>query len=356
MKSITKLFGLFLTGSLFFACSEKTPVEELEDTKSWKGLVVEMENRTIDGEDLTRATSDFVVNTANDPTLDATRITGGLGWTLDVTVYDKDDTPYAPATANWSYSGTYWVPDHEIYLPSYVKPHVDAVMSAPAPDWNGTIAADQSTANKLLSQDRLEQNGSAYTMTPAHMVKITMRHRYSMLDFILSGVDLDDITPGSVKVIIGSNEYTPYQVGSTGEFLLIMPLGKSNPKVTLTTLSGTPYSAEINISSTVRNTCYCVKLRGLELLLSSVTVIDWTTGEALAGQYTAPSTYPTFRGTPNQTVTLYYDNGLSQAITFNARGEVTEKPLGRTIIQIDSQVLTPPVILDQMYIDLRPYM
>ena len=107
--------------------------------------------------------------------------------------------------------------------------------------------------------------------------------------------------------------------------------------------------------------------------LSPITIVDWTTGEPVTGEYVAVTAYPTFKGAANETWYLYYDNKLIepdglggtqpklQAMTFNDEGECTVKPDGRVITHIfkvsgmiptDINRLITPIPLDQMYITL----
>jgi len=307
-----------------------------------------------------RATSDFVVNTAADPTFDRTRLTGTGGWTLDVQIFDKNNNPYAPGAGTFTYSTAVsrWTSPTNVYFPNYHSPQVNATLHPAGWTTSTAIALDQSTSANLLLQDILAQNGSPYRIAPAHIPQLTLRHAYSMLDFIITDVDFDDVADDGIKVIAGGQEYTPYKVpGTTNhEFLVILPLGVSTPRVSIATRAGARYYEDIVIPSTAVNHCYCVKLIGIELRLSSVTVVDWVYGQALEGSYTTIASYPTFRGLPNTSVRLTYQNGLTQELDFNERGEATVKPAGRMVIAIGQFPIDPPIILDQMYVDLRPYL
>lgn len=213
-----------------------------------------------------------------------------------------------------------------------------------------------------------------------------MKHANGMLDFIVN-----DITENQIKtatVTIGGTTYQPYKTKTSPvEYLLIVPVTTEataevhNPIIEITTNYGSIYKQKIQligaknnkkvITNYTENTCYCFTLRGLELLLSPITVTDWSTGEAVAGDYIAVTAYPTFRGTPNTTYYVYYDNCLKnengsakiQVIKFNSRGECTLKPDGRIITHIfkdnaadkiptDTNKLTTPITLGAMVIDL----
>lgn len=201
-----------------------------------------------------------------------------------------------------------------------------------------------------------------------------MKHANSMLDFIVSDITDDQIK--TVTVTIGDNKispYKPYKISTSPvEYLLIVPIttaataASDNPIIEITTNNGSVYKQQIHligatngdnvISNYTVNTCYCFTLRGLELLLSPITVTDWATGEAVAGDYIAVTAYPTFRGTPNNTYYVYYDNCLKdddgnpkmQKIIFNSRGECTLKPDGRIITHIGTTpTLTSSKALDE---------
>lgn len=181
-----------------------------------------------------------------------------------------------------------------------------------------------------------------------------MKHVYSMLDFIVNDIDNSNIQ--EIKVTIGDTEYIPNKIKDLPvEYLLIVSVttaNSENPIIQITTKQNQVFKQEINligaknetsaIDNYTKNTCYCFTLRGLELLLSPITATDWTTGQAVAGDYIPITAHPTFRGTPNKAYFVYYDNYLKDAngnakmqqITFNSRGECTLKPDGRIITHI----------------------
>lgn len=319
-----------------------------------EGFIVGMGDRESE-QYQSRAISDFAVNTSLDPTFDITRLTGVGNWTLSVNIQDKNNANYPPGNALCTYTGSAWVPQTNLYFPSYKSPHVIARLYPPGWTAGTAIATDQSDQTKLLNQDILVENGSPYVIRPSHNPALVLRHGYTMLNFMLSNVNFAQIS--SVSVTAGGLTYQPYKVNrTTPEYMVILPVGTANPVVNITTVGGARYRETINISNMALNNCYCAKLIGVELILSSVTVIDWVYGTALEGQYTTVTTYPTFRGNPNTSITVYYDNGLSQGFAFNDRGEYTVKPLGRTITRINYTDLARPVILDRMYVDLRPYL
>lgn len=357
MKRI--IFNLYICASLFvgFSCNSEIPTEESDI--QLEGIIAELGERSTDNT-VTRAVGDFAVNTAADPTRESTRITGGYNWTLSVNILDKNNANYPPGNAICTYNGSTWIPQSPLFFSSYKSPHVIANLYPPG--WvlgTSTIAPDQSDATKLLNQDVLVQNGSPYIIRPTHTPTIVLRHGHSMLNFILSDVNSAQIT--SVDVVAGGITYQPYPVAGrpSPEYMVILPVGTANPVVRVTTAAGARYQEAIRIPSTTTaiNTCYCVKLIGVELVLSSVTVIDWVYGTALEGSYTTITSYPTFRGNPNTTITVNYLNGQEQQLVFNQNGEATGiKPLGRTIVRINSTDLATPVILDRMYVDLRAYL
>ena len=303
----------------------------------------------------TRALSDFAVNTPAYPTSDNTRLSGTGDWLLNVKLLNKDIQETTPGTAQCNYNSaeSAWVPQTDLYFASYHRPQVTARL---APSGWSAIALDQRQSADLLLQDILIEESETYTIAPAHKPVIKLRHAHSMLNFMLLDVDINQIS--DVTVQAGGSTYQPYRVPNTThpEYLVILPPGVINPSVHITTVGGARYQEDIGTSTMEINNCYCAQLTGVELILSSVTVIDWIYGTALEGQYTTVTTYPTFRGNPGQPVTLHYDNGLTQSFEFNNRGENTVKPVGRTVIQVNSTVLSTPLILDKMYVDLRPYL
>ncbi|MCD8101373.1 MAG: hypothetical protein LUE26_02160 [Alistipes sp.] len=307
---------------------------------------------------VTRA-SGFVVNTDDDPTY---TLTAKHGWTLDLVIYDKDGDPYAEGQGSLTWDGSYWsMTGTQLYMPNYLMQYVSALLY-PATWTEGvsTIETDQSDEDVFLRQDILVQDGvPSYRTDPAHYLDVRMRHGHSMLDIVLANVNPDDIE--SVKVIVGGNEYTPFQpnISSREEYLVILPVGSQNPEIQVTTKAGAVYRKVLAVGMTAINYCYYIRLVGLELELEAVTVTSWTYGEAVPADYSSPTSYPTFRGTENTDLAVYYDNGTDQILSFNDSGEATEKPLGRTIIRIESGGLLyefpQPLSIRTMVVDLNPY-
>ncbi len=362
MKTYKKIFALFMSAAIFISCSENDSLNE-EALPSpdllLKGVEVKMASRETPNEPGTKAINDFVVNKAADPT---SVITTRTDWELDVQIYKGSQIyQYGSATLIWNSTNSRWQdPTDSLYFPNYTRQAVSATLHPEG--WNNIISLEQRTDSALLVQDVLIQNGtSTIEIRPAHIPTIQMRHAHSMLDFILDDVNLNEIT--EINVHIGNDVYQPYPVtGTTNpEYLVIIPVGVQNPVIHLTTVQGANYEVQVDIQSTQVNTCYCIKLEGIELKLSSVTVSNWAYGEAIAGQYTTIASYPTFRGPASTSYTVYFVNGLSQVITFNDRGESTPKPLGRSIIRIQTPSgenidLDTPLILNTMYVDLNPYL
>ena len=349
------LIIIALNIGLFVGCS-KDNTTEIDERFALKGIAATLGAIEESNGSQTKAISDFVVNTAKDPT---SIMTNRYTWNFDIQIY-KGNTPYQYGEASLRWNGSMWVPitGDSLYFPNYTRQGVAATLY-PA-SWNGTVQVMQNTAALLLAQDILRQNGNAtVTVNPAHIPTISMRHGNSMIDFILNNVDTTQIT--SVNVYVGSIKYTPYKVPglNRAEYMVILPVGSRNPEVRLVTNGGAEYIQQLSINPTQINVCYCVKLSGLELLLSSVTVTDWLYGTALPGDYSTTTSYPTFKGPVNDTITLIYHNGLQQSIIFNSRGEYTLKPFGRRIDRIqltptDGFNLNPPIILHNMFIDLNP--
>ncbi len=367
MKRYIYLFTFLASVFVWNGCSNEDEGEGTMAKTQISELKLEIGDRVIGEEIQTRAVAGFSVNTSADPTTSGR----ATGWELYVKLYDSQagNTLYGE-TAFTSTDGK-WIPQNDIYFPNYLRQEVEAQLYPTI--WNASIpiTLDQSESTTLIQQDILIQQPSAgasnnrHIVFPAHIPTIPMEHMYSMLDFVLQYVEEVDIQPGSVKVLVGADTYIPYQIPGKMEYLVILPVGTNNPKVTLTTIGGIRYEEEILIDKvhtdgTHRNTCYYANLIGIELLLSSVTVTDWVYGQALAGQYTTIASNPTFSGPVGGSVTLIYRNGLEQTIYFNRWGESTIRPAGRTIEQLrigDEAPITlnPPIVLDVMNIDLNPY-
>ncbi len=307
----------------------------------------------------TRADGDnYVVNTDADPTSPDMPF-GRENWLLDVQIYDGN-TPYqyGSATLHYAAADYRWetLSSDSIFFPNYLTQQISCRLY----DTGFTeIVKDQrdSTGDILFAQDVLAQNGdSTLNVLPSHTPVIYVRHAHSMFDFRLMNVDETRIS--SVSLEVDGNVYYPYDTQQTvPEYLLIVPVGSSGPLIRVVTTDGAQYEQTVEMEETTRiNICYCFTLNGLELTLSPITVVDWVTGEALYAQYTAVTAYPTFYGPAGVTCTLFFDNDLSQEITFNDRGEATVKPVGRTIIRLEvngkANVLDPPVVLTHMIIDL----
>lgn len=409
MKQIQYIATLVLISLFTFhfcGCSEK---DEPMAGDIEKGIVIESITPALQGLDsnagTTRAASTgFSVNTDSDPTFAGLETRSG--WKMDFTIYDnKDDSKYeAGSFTGATYSGGTWTWTGTKYFPNYKKPQAEVLIY---PDgWSDapTVKNDQSKNDKtdLLAQDILFKEKGAIDV--AHDVKIEVKHKHSMLDFKIKDVVIGDIQ--EVKVWIGSTEYTPYKVTTTNtgaidvEYMLILPETTkgtaNNPVVQITTISGTntvpiTYRQTIQILNTATSTlgsnkCYCFTLQGADLKISPVTVLNWTTGESLPGEYIAVTAYPTFKaeGHKNETYYFYYDNKLMengkpklQEIKFNENAECTIKPDGRILTHIykegqvdgiggnstnktpnagESGELTNPVVLGQMVIDLASYM
>lgn len=209
------------------------------------------------------------------------------------------------------------------------------------------IAQDQSTVDKLVAQDILYKEKGTTAITIAHTPTVTLSHKRAILDFIISDV-IRDIA--EVTVLVGSTPMVPCLVkettlmkGSTPtgavdlEYMLILSEGptnaitvqiKTNPNATIE--QAITYKQTVNTGVTlISNACYCFKLQGNQLIISPVTITDWTTGEPVTGEYLGVTEYPTFKGAANETWYLYFDNALKesdgitpklQKITFNNEG------------------------------------
>ncbi len=284
-------------------------------------------------------------------------ITGRESWILDVTIYDGTNA-YRQQTFAWDATDQYWVGD-TLFFPNYTRQRVEATLAAPG--WS-EIETDQRILSDFLEQDVLIQNGTVYVTTyPGHEPEIPMKHAHSMLDFRINSINPSQID--SVIVLIGDTPYLPYQIGTGNipEYMVIIPPGTTSPTIRVVTQEATRYLQTTvgEITNTAVNGCYCFTLNGMQLELGEITVINWTTGPGIPGEYTTEETYPAFRGPANRTYTVTYDNGLSQEITLNDQGEYTARPAGRTIVSVSYQDKTleidPPYVLSGMIIDLYSY-
>ena len=401
-RNIYITIGFWCFAFAFVGCNEKDDISEAGDANKIEGIALSLENSET-GLNTTRATVggiNYVVNTTSDPTsknslAGAIDSRGGSGWKLDLTLYNGNVTT---AYDKGSFTGgeyaivgsdKYWKPLTDKYYPNYKKPWAELYLYPNAV--NAVIDFDQSTATKLLNQDILYKS-KAQIPTIAHITSIPLNHKRAMLDFIIKDISFNDIQ--SVTVLSGSDIYTPYNVKTTEtsagsgigtlEYLLILPEGTTNnPTVKVVTkpnsITGSnsiSYIQNIGLISSGTlggNNCYCFTLQGNLLSLSPITIVDWTTGEPVTGEYVAVTAYPTFKGAANETWYLYYENKLIepgglggtqpklQAMTFNDKGECTVKPDGRVITHIfkfpgmiptDINKLITPITLDQMYITL----
>ncbi len=398
--------GLFNLVLLMGACSEKDIDSGNDSETRIEGIKLSMETIGTELSTTTKATVgeiNYVVNTASDPTSKNSSLggtidsRGALGWKLDLTLYNGN---VSTAYDKGSFTGgeyvtvdKYWRPLTDKYYPNYKKPWAELYLYPNTV--NAAIDTDQSTAAKLLNQDILYKSKGQIS-TIAHITSILLDHKRTMLDFIIKDIVFSDIA--SVTVLVGGDVYTPYQAKSTEtstgsgigslEYLLILPEGTTtNPVVKIVTkpnpttgASSVNYTQNVGLISSGTlgsNNCYCFTMQGNLLSLSPITIVDWTTGEPITGQYVAVTAYPTFKGAANETWYLYFDNKLKesdgltaklQAITFNDEGECTTKPDGRVIthlfkskptdldlssnIFMDTNKLITPVSLDKMYIDL----
>lgn len=372
MKQYTNIINIALAAFLLSACSKADALPEGEERGP---QVTELQTSlgSINAGETTRATPSYSVNTDADPT--KTAMESRTAWKMDVQIYNGGN-PYTPGgTATYTYNSK-WETTSRLCFPNYTKQKIKATLHPK--DWTTStkFITDQSKNDnsEILKQDILIESNFATLFNPAKTIKIPMKHANSMLDFIVSDITDDQIK--TVTVTIGDNKispYKPYKISTSPvEYLLIVPIttaataASDNPIIEITTNNGSVYKQQIHligatngdnvISNYTVNTCYCFTLRGLELLLSPITVTDWATGEAVAGDYIAVTAYPTFRGTPNNTYYVYYDNCLKdddgnpkmQKIIFNSRGECTLKPDGRIITHIGTTpTLTSSKALDE---------
>ncbi len=359
MKKINRLGAAFLVLGLW-ACSDNDSATDPVTTQ--ENVRIDGISAQIEGHEetvSTRAVSEYIVNKKDeDPTV-LPLPSGREDWLLDVQIYDGNvPYPYGKGTLEYVAANTRWqtMTGDSIFFPNYLTQQIACRLYPPG---FTAIALDQNDSNGdlLVTQDVLIQNGdNTVRIDPSHEPVIRMKHAHSMFDLRLMNVDETRIS--SIKLEVDGTEYTPYKTSrSTPEYLLIVPVGSSGPLIRVVTTDGAQYEQTVEMEdTTLVNTCYCFTLIGLELTLSPITVVDWVTGEAMYAQYTAVTAYPTFRGPAGEECTLFFDNDLSQTITFNDRGEATVKPAGRTLVRIvvggRVNTLNPPIVLRNMIIDL----
>lgn len=406
-RNIYITIGIWSLAFAFSGCNEKDEMSGNDNGTKIEGIALSLDAEAsieTGAKTNTRATlPGYSVNTADDPT--HASVNSRTSWKLDFTLYNgspSSDTSYSYADfKGGEYDGStqYWKPNTSTaqrYFPNYKNPKVDLLLYPSTNPPSASVVTDQSVASTLLDQDILfttktpVQIAHNIIQTPAPDQKaIVLNHQRAMLDFVISDIVFADIA--SVTVQVGLDTYIPYLAKPTAisgsgignlEYLLILPEGTtSNPVVKIVTKpSSTTGASAINYIQNIgllasgalgSNNCYCFTLQGNLLSLSPITIVDWTTGIPVTGQYVAVTAYPTFKGVAKETWYLYFDNKLKesdgvtaklQAITFNDEGECTIKPDGRIITHIFKNTLgTPdvsnelrtPIPLDRMYITLQ---
>lgn len=327
----------------------------------------------------TRATVDgivYAVNTNEDPTSQAYFATNRLDWFLDFDLYNGnngsgvDETPYADASftgGKYDNTAQSWKPappddNKQLHFPNYFKPHVEAWLYPDPATKDDAVVVDQSDQNVFLAQDILYRRkaviaGNA-TEPFGKKLSVQLSHQRAMLNFKFHDIVREDIDESTVVVNVGGTEYTPYSVRTSGvlEYMLILPetLPATTEIIVEYETVGNDLQQPIKYKQTVNlnktgtlesNNCYCFTLSPKALTISPVTIVNWSTGEPVLGEYVAVTAYPTFKGLANTTYYFYYDNQLTedgtlngepkkQAISFNNDGECTIKPDGRIITHI----------------------
>lgn len=371
MKHIATIVLASLLTLQLAGCSEK---DEPITTDSERGIAIESISAVLQGMEssngaTTRATQPgFSVNTSADPTFKAAHL---RSWKMDFTLYNGNAVYADGSFISQACINEKWTVSSK-FFPNYKKPEAEALIY---PDGWSSITADQNQEKgvDLLAQDVLFRDKA--TIEVAHKITIEVKHKRSMLDFVIKNVVKSDIE--SVQVLVNNTPYTPYAVKVTPingsstlydmEYMLILPQTTSvSPVVQIKTKADTgnniiTYKQIIGIISDTKtelgsNKCYCFTLQGAELKISPVTVLNWATGESLPGEYIAVTAYPTFKVDDlkyaEKTFYFYYDNKLVekdtdgntkpklQKITFNKNAECTIKPDGRILkyIYTESQV------------------
>lgn len=378
MKQIATIALASLLTLQLAACSEK---DEPITTDTEKGIAIESISAVLQGMEnnngaITRATqAGFSVNTSDDPTK---TLPQKRGWKMDFTLYNStDNKKYEEGSfTNLACNNEKWTVSNK-FFPNYKEPKAEALIY---PDgWNNiSTTQNQEKGTGLLAQDVLFREKA--NIKVAHEVTIEVKHKHSMLDFVIKNVTKNDIQ--SVQVLVDNNPYTPYAVketpvsGSTTlydmEYMLILPQTTSvSPVVQIKTNANASagsniitYKQTIGIISGDKkelgsNKCYCFTLQGAQLKLSPITVLNWATGESLPGEYIAVTAYPTFKvdnlDYAEKTFYFYYDNKLVekdasssikpklQKITFNKNAECTIKPDGRILTHIFTENQVDPI-------------
>ncbi len=399
MKYINNIYAIVLVLALSIAGCDKAgdpgtgdDMQQIEGIVLGLGAVIEAPAQAT-----TRATVnsvDYAVNTLEDPTNTKNtenRITGRNAWRLDFDLFNGNVTDkYGPGsfTGATSPDGLNWKPTPgDLYFPNYFRPWAAVWLYHTTRD--ATVATDQSDAAKLLAQDQLYRLKNQLDPI-AKRITLQLEHQRAMINFRFDDIVRGDINESTVRVSVGGTEYIPFSVRATGtlEYMLILPedTPASSKIIVEYKTNGNTLQQPINYKQTVSltgagpsgtlgsNNCYCFTLSGKELKISPVIIINWITGEPVAGEYVAVTAYPTFKGPKDSTYYFYYDNKLTsgdgnpvlQEINFNNDGECTIKPDGRIITHIFKEPnptedwnlykLTNPITLGntgKMYIDLE---
>lgn len=365
MKRLSIHIPLVLAALLFAGCSDEKKTEDTEIIDI-KGVVIETLNSEITDPEVrsvmpaTRAKNDYYIAKADVPMNDITK-RALEDWRLHIDMY-FDESIYAPASGDyeWNTTDKKWLPKTPpMYFPNYFSPKAELTLSHK--DRPAEIAIVQNTEELLLRNDYLIERGNPEVVKPAHIFKINIKHAFSSIDFILK--DVEDID--KVEVTVGNKVYEPCKVSGSAanylEYMLIIPTGVPELVVEIYTKAGGHFRQKAKISgSSKADNCYCFTVVGPELIISPVTVVDWTAGGATIGDYIGEAAYPTFRGPRNDWCILTFDNGLRQTIDFNEYGELTVKPKGRRINRIETSngrinEPDPALFLREMVIDLNGY-
>lgn len=398
--SLVKIAAVSILAWGLYACSDQTenPTDEPREGVL-EGIALHMEGLQA-AATMSRANVGgltYVVNTASDPT--RTRdgngfITGRNSWNLDMELYNGAAavTPYAPGSFTggvYNVTEGYWGPaTGTLYYPNYLTPY--GAMWLYPDTRSAAVEKSQSGTGILLAQDILYSSKSLMPVI-AHKITAELRHMRAMLNFRIDDVIVADIDQPSVRVWVGTDEYTPYNASVVTndylEFMLILPENTATTELyvtyqTVATAIQQPseyrHRVTLNNGSALgSNNCYCFSLSGTRMEISPVTVLEWSTGEPVSGEYVAVTAYPTFKGMVGKTFYFYYDNELTepdgtggrkpllQRVNFNNDGEATIKPDGRVITHIFSSnaytddprfKLASPIIIggqdQKMYIDI----
>ena len=248
--------------------------------------------RELSAQAMTRATVggvSYAVNTIEDPTFThGTNLTTARGsWKLDLHLFNNDiasSVKYADGSFDGGeYDGGVggWIPNpyRQLLFPNYFHPDAEAWLYPVSKE--ASVVMDQSAKADFLAQDLLYRPKSKLTIEKK--ITVQLQHQRAMINFRFEDIVRSDIDEGSVRVRLGSDVYTPYNVRTAGvlECMLILPetVSTSAGMTVEYSTKGNPLQQPIqyvqkvtlnNDAALGRNNCYCFTLSGKEMKISPV--------------------------------------------------------------------------------------